>query len=113
MAQASDFDLGTSSIVTKTDRYVWRMDWIRDRTTKNEGLSAFLTETVKVNNAGSKTVSAETFVVSLNDTILNNFRGHNTFLTDMKAMVNQCVTEYQASGSLLDSINTGSITVLT
>lgn len=112
MAKASDFDLGTSTITTKTNRYVWRIDWLRDKATKTEGMTAFMTETVTNNDGSDKTINTETYMVTLNDTILNNFRGHNTFLTDLKNMVNECVTEFQASGSLLDSIATGSISVL-
>ena len=110
--QASDFDLGTGSIVTKTNRYIWRIDWARDKTTKTEGLTSFITETVK-NNATSEVINTTTYMVTLNDTIANNLRGHNTFLTDLKEMTNQCVVEYKASGSLLNSISTGSISVLT
>lgn len=106
---ASDFDLGTGSIATKTDRYVWRIDWTRDKTTKSEQIVAFITETIKQNDPPHKILNKSTYMVTLNDTIANNFRGHNVFLTDLKNMVNECVIEYQSTGSLLDSAGTGSI----
>ena len=107
---ANDYDLGSGSINVNAKRYVFRMDWNRDKGTKTEMMSGFIQQT-NTNTDTGKVVSYETYLVSLTDAALNSFRGHNNFLSDIKDCLNQCVVEFKASGSILDPV-TGSITQL-
>jgi hypothetical protein len=105
----SDFDLGTGSIVTNTSRFVNKIEWLRDKETKEEKLIVYITETVRQEQP-HKLLGKETYLITLNDTVSNSFRGHNNFLTDLKNMTNQCLCDLTlTTSSSIDLTGTGSI----
>ena len=107
---ANDYDLGSGSVNVNAKRYVFRMDWQRDKGSKTENMAGFIQQT-NTNTDTGQVLSKETYLVALTDAALNSFRGHNNFLSDIKDCLNQCVVEFKASGSIVDPI-TGSIVQL-
>lgn len=107
---AIDIDLGNSNIEINSTRFIFRLDWNRDRGSKEEKMLAFVTQTNK-NTANDKVISKDTYLVTLTDAVLNSCRGHNIFLTDLRNLLNQTLNEYINSGSVMN-LETGSVQLL-
>lgn len=103
---ANDYDLGSGSINVNAKRYVFRMDWQRDKETKTETMAGFIQQT-NTNIDTGKVINHETYLVNLTDEVINSFRGHNNFLNDIKDCLNLSVTKFKSSGSI--DPTTGSI----
>lgn len=107
---AIDIDLGNSNIEVNSTRFIFRLDWNRDRGSKEEKMLAFVTQTNR-DVVTDRVLSKDTYIVTLTDAALNSCRGHNVFLTDLRNLLNQSLNKYIENGQILDN-TTGSVEMI-